>query len=337
MSIKTLEPFYLSNVLLYVENSTVLHFSLISKSCYEAIKILHTNPWKNPLNPVKEITQMITFFPSLTTLQIDTKTLLSLPQPIVDRVEYIRILDQNLIVCGYYSNKLVSCNRLLLVENSYPCLRRLYINVSHIKTFIYQQHKYPMLKFLRINGCGDMKDYFKEIKSLIFRGVSVVLATSSSQSFLDNQKYYGDLVKHFLSESPSKFLSQPLVLPFITTAIPSPPLLPKNIIPPPPYLPSGFIPPPPPLPNPNFSLNCTPFPPPIDVPLPPPLPSRQSIPPPPQGVIPLPPLPPVYVPPPPPNIRPPPPLPQVFLPPPPPKYFTTTSTPQFSHHPNEYR
>ncbi|KAL7712240.1 hypothetical protein QTN25_010150 [Entamoeba marina] len=197
MQPKQLEPFYLINVLLYVENETVLSFEFISKNCGEAIKMLHTNPWKNPTEKVlNDILSMFKHFPRLKTLQIDTRTLLALPDEYIDLVERVQIVDKDVVVGGYFSNKLVVSNRLLLVEDQYLKLQKMMIRASQFTTFLQNILKFPNLKLLRIDRCSDMSKYFTQIRSLVLSNINIALVSVNIKDVESNKATFGALVTY---------------------------------------------------------------------------------------------------------------------------------------------
>ncbi|ELP95172.1 hypothetical protein EIN_429380 [Entamoeba invadens IP1] len=142
-----LEPFYMMNVILYIQPSDIKSFEFVSTKCHTAIEMMHTNP---VTTTEVAVTSLLKVFPKLHTLQITSEALLKVTKETLQNINKIQLVDRDFFIAGDFLEKMVFSTHLPLKEDIYPYLRNLTIPSSSLVDFKMNADKYPNLQILKV-------------------------------------------------------------------------------------------------------------------------------------------------------------------------------------------
>ncbi|ELP95319.1 hypothetical protein EIN_217340 [Entamoeba invadens IP1] len=129
---KRLQPFYLMNVILYMEHSDLENFENTSRNCQTAIEMMHINPVTSTgLSSL----YFLHLFPKMNTIQITSSALLNVNPNTFRRVQKIQIVDRDFVVAGDFLSKMVYSTKLPVKDDLYPILKNLTITSSSLCLF----------------------------------------------------------------------------------------------------------------------------------------------------------------------------------------------------------
>ncbi|ELP93505.1 hypothetical protein EIN_060200 [Entamoeba invadens IP1] len=177
-----LEPVFLMNVVLYIQQTDIVTFMNVSHDCQDAMGRLHVNPWSlKSKKTIAMVEKILKCLPKLETLQVDYQTALELPDEVLQKINRIRIVDEEK-VCEF--NKEIKTQRIgKYVDTVYSVDNSDFVKDNVVRIFLDNNcglndlinniDKYPILQFVEIEtGClFELEDTIPKL--LKVRGIQI--------------------------------------------------------------------------------------------------------------------------------------------------------------------
>ncbi|ELP83631.1 hypothetical protein EIN_417400 [Entamoeba invadens IP1] len=173
----TLEPIFLMNVVLYITQSDVENFVLVSHKCCDALDRLHVNPWSSESEKSEAVVKKILkYFPKLQTLQIDPKTANTLSDETLANIPRIRIVYTNNKQSHIKNAKVKELSdtvytidsKKLETPNVYV-VRAFFDDFTELTNLVQFIEEYPNIEFIEIM-CYSFEQIKNPIQKLLKRG-----------------------------------------------------------------------------------------------------------------------------------------------------------------------